>query len=384
MAELVALDLPAGPEWVRALRAAWDSGHAVLPIDPRLPGPARKRLLDAMAPSFIVTPSGRSSLTGGVPVLDGDALVMATSGTTGEPKGVVLTHDAVAASASATNARLGIDPSRDRWLATLPLAHIGGLSVVTRALASGTPVTVVNGFDPAVVDAARESGHTRTSLVVAALQRVDPSGWTTILVGGSAMPASLPGNCTRTYGMTETGSGVVYDGFALQGVGLSLLGDGEIVVEGPMLLRAYRGGVVVTPEGTDPTDPFGRFHTGDVGQFDADGALMVEGRRGDVIVTGAEKVWPDAVERALTSLRNSFDFAVAGQPDEAWGHRVTLFVVGPTSPSLPMVRDLVSQSLPTYASPRAIVLVEALPGTSSGKVNRAELSRLSTEAVEVQ
>ena len=377
MPDLVALDLPAGPEWVEALRRAWGDGHAVLPVDPRLPGPARERLLDATAPSLVVTASGSTRRAGGVPVVDGDALVVATSGTTGEAKGVVLTHAAVEASAVATNARLGIDPTGDRWLATLPLAHIGGLSVVTRALASDTPVTVVPGFDPSVVEAAVASGHTRTSLVVSALQRINTAGWTTILVGGSAMPLDLPPNCTRTYGMTETGSGVVYDGFPLQGVGVSLSDDGEIVVEGPMLLRAYRGGDVVTPEGVDPKDGFGRLHTGDSGRFAPDGALIVEGRRGDVIVTGGEKVWPDAVERALGSLRASFDFAVASQPDPAWGQRVTLFVVGSEGPSLETIRDLVSQSLPTYAAPKAIVVVEALPRTSTGKINRLALSRSS-------
>lgn len=382
MAELVALDLPAGPEWTRALRRAWDDGNAVVPVDPRLPGPARERLLDAMAPSFVVTADGSTRRSGGVPVVAGDALVVATSGTTGEPKGVVLTHSAVEASATATNARLGIDPTHDRWLATLPLAHIGGLSVVTRALASNTPVTVAPGFDPSVVDAAVSSGHTRTSLVVSALQRVDPAGWTTILVGGSALPPDLPSNCTRTYGMTETGSGVVYDGFPLQGVGITLGDDGEIILEGPMLLRAYRGGGLVTPEGLDPKDAFGRLRTGDGGRFAPDGALVVEGRRGDVIVTGGEKVWPDAVERALGVLRSSFEFAVAGQPDSAWGNRVTLFVVGSTAPSLDSVRDLVSQSLPTYAAPRAIVLVRALPRTSSGKINRLTLTTLPMPATE--
>ena len=395
MSELVALDLPPGPEWIAALRRAWDDGHAVLPVDQRLPPPARARLLDAMAPSFVVTADGSMQRPNGVPVVAGDAVVVATSGTTGEPKGVVLTHAAVTASAIATNARLGIDPTHDRWLATLPLAHIGGLSVVTRALASDTPVTVVAGFDPAVVDAAVASGHTRTSLVVSALQRIDPMGWTTILVGGSAIPPDLPANCTRTYGMTETGSGVVYDGFPVQGVGVSLSDDGEILLEGPMLLRAYRGPQmatasgrspemaaggdgVVTPEGVNPLDSLGRLRTGDGGRFATDGALIVEGRRGDVIVTGGEKVWPDAVERALTSLRSSFEFAVAGQPDAAWGHRVTLFVVGASAPTLGLVRDLVSESLPTYAAPRAVVLVDMLPRTISAKVNRGALTALST------
>ena len=378
---LVAVDLPPGAAFVDELRRCWAEGDAALPIDPRLAGPAKAALLDMLRPEVSVDASGRSTRDDGVPVLDGDALVVATSGTTGEPKGVVLTHDAVNASAAATNARLAIDPARDRWLATLPVAHIGGLSVITRALASGTPLTIVDRFDPEVVDAARSTGHTRTSLVVTALQRVDPQGWRTILVGGSAMPEALPDNCVRTYGMTETGSGVVYDGFALEGVGITLGVDGEILIDGPMLFRAYRSADgAATPEGLDPKDDAGRFATDDAGRFQADGRLEVLGRRGDVIVSGGEKVWPDAVERVLRSAFVDLDAAVAGQPDPEWGQRVTLFVAaGSTTPSLGEVRAVVRDSLAGYCAPRALVVLDGpLPRTSSGKVNRSLLSTRMT------
>src|SRR5690606_21044640 len=117
---LVVLDAHGTDDFVTRLRRAWDDGDAVLPPDPRLPGPAREAVLTAARVDE--------------PVEAGDALVMVTSGTTGEPKGVVLTHDAVAASARATSAALDVDPAQDRWLAALPLSHVGGLSVVTRAL----------------------------------------------------------------------------------------------------------------------------------------------------------------------------------------------------------------------------------------------------------
>ena len=166
--------MPAGPRFADALRRGWDEGDAVLPLDMRLSEPAKARVLETMRPSVIVDASGDSvSVPGGEPVEEGDALVVATSGTTGEQKGVVLTHAAVEASARATSARLGVDPARDRWLACLPFAHVGGLSVLTRAMLTGTPVEIQPRFTVAqAVAAARDRGATLVSLVPTALDRL--------------------------------------------------------------------------------------------------------------------------------------------------------------------------------------------------------------------
>ncbi len=134
--------MPGGPAFVETLQRIWDRGDAVLPLDPRLPDPARDDLIAALRPGRLIDASGdETALAGGLAVEDGDAVVIATSGSTGTPKGVVHTHASVAASAAASSARLGVDPGRDRWLACLPLAHIGGLSVVIRALLTGTPIS---------------------------------------------------------------------------------------------------------------------------------------------------------------------------------------------------------------------------------------------------
>ena len=203
--------MPGGPPFAEALRRCWDDNDAVLPLDLRLSEPAVTQVLQALRPSVIVDASGCSaSLPGGEPVEEGDALVVATSGTTGGPKGVVLTHRAVEASARATSARLGVDPSRDRWLACLPLAHIGGLSVLARAMVTGTPVEI----QPRFARGRRQGSGTGPGgdarlPRVAALARLGSGGaalFRAIVVGGQQRLPGAPANVVATYGMTETGS----------------------------------------------------------------------------------------------------------------------------------------------------------------------------------
>jgi O-succinylbenzoic acid--CoA ligase len=368
MSSLVAIDLPAGPAFVTALRRVWDAGDAALPIDRRLAWPARAALVAAMAPSAVIDPGGRQPLGGGRPVDDGDALVLATSGTTGQPKGVVLTHAAVAASAWATSARLGVDPERHRWLACLPLSHVGGLSVVTRALITGTGLVVQDGFSASLVQASA-GPDVLVSLVPTALRRVDAGCFHCVVLGGSAPPADLPPNVVTTYGMTETGSGVVYDGVPLDGVEVRVDDGGQIHLRGPMLLRAYR-------DGTVPLDPSGWLATGDAGSWGPDGRLRVDGRLSDMIITGGENVWPLAVEAILATHPLVGEVMVAGQPDPEWGQRVVAYVVPAGSPpALDDLRSLVREQLAPFAAPRQLVLVTSLPKTALGKVIRPRADR---------
>ncbi|MEY2436192.1 MAG: o-succinylbenzoate---CoA ligase [Acidimicrobiaceae bacterium] len=358
MDRLVPVEARGNQAFVDALRCAWDDGDAILPVDPRLPRAAAVELVAAMRPDD--------------PVAPGDALVVPTSGTTGAPKGVVLTRDAIQASADATTARLGIDPDRDRWLACLPLAHVGGLAVLTRAILTSTPFIVHDGFDADAVElAATADGATLVSLVATALRRVDAALFRKVVLGGSAPPAGLPANVVTTYGMTETGSGVVYDGVALDGVELRVDADtGEIHVRGPMLLRAYR-------DGSDPKDGVGWLPTGDIGSVDpATGRLDVRGRKGDLIITGGENVWPVAVEAILADLPDVAEVAVTGRPDPDWGQRVVAIVV-PADPAAPptldALRDAVKEHLGPWAAPKELELVDRLPRTSIGKVRRQGL-----------
>jgi o-succinylbenzoate---CoA ligase len=366
--DLVAIDLPAGQAFVEHLRRTWDHGDAVLPLDQRLAGPARQALLDALRPARVVGPDGVAGMSGAIPVEEGDALVMATSGTTGVAKGVVLTHAAVRASALATSARLGVDPDRHRWLCCLPLNHVGGMSVVCRALVTGTPLDVLPGFDPSAVEG-RCGPEVFVSLVPTALARLGAARFHTVVLGGSAPPTGVGPNVVSTYGLTETGSGVVYDGRPLAGVEVRLGPDSQILVRGPMLLRAYR-------DGTVPLDPDGWLPTGDAGSWDAGGRLVVSGRLTELIVSGGENIWPAPVEAVLRAHPGVSDVAVAGRPHPEWGEEVVAWVI-PADPDRPptldALRALVRDTLAGYAAPRRLILVDRFPRTSIGKVQRALL-----------
>lgn len=386
MGRLVALALPGGPQYAAAIQRVWDAGDAIAPLDNRLPAAELRRVMAVLRPGAVLEADGRiRSLDGGLATEAGDAVVIATSGTSGQPKGVIHTHAAVQAAAAATSKALDIDPSSDKWLACLPLAHIGGLAVVMRSLITGTPVEVHDGFDAEAVIAAVRGGATLTSMVTRALNQVPAELFRTVLIGGAAPPPDRPANVIATYGMTETGSGVVYESTALDGLEISIgrpppdgvpqpggvsqpvdAGDeGEIYLRGPMLFRGYRS----------LPDPFqdGWFPTGDLGSLDAAGTLSVAGRRGDVIVTGGEKVWPEPVEKLLLERPDIAEVALVGRPDPEWGHRVVAVIVtapGTPRPELDDIRNTITQVLPVWAAPKELDFADALPRTSLGKVRR--------------
>ena len=366
MPRLVAIDMPAGPEFVDAVRRVLGDGDAFLPLDGRLDLADRRRQATDLGAAVVVTSDGLTSLDAGRPTEVGDAVVIATSGSTGTPKGVVLTLESVMSSARSGSSVLPAD-APVHWLACLPLSHVGGLSVVFKALFGGHALTVHPNFDRDRVVAAAASGCTHVSLVPTTLRRIDPFVFRCVLLGGSRPPADRPSHVVATYGLSETGGGVVYDGVPLPGVDVEIADDGEILVRSPMNMRCYR-------DGSTTIDSLGRLHTGDIGRM-VDGRLHVDGRLDDLIKTGGEKVWPDVVERAIATRYPDSAVCVAGIDDPEWGQMVVAATTDPDL-TLDLIRGVVKESLPSHCAPKRLVLVERLPATSIGKVRRGEVAHL--------
>ncbi|MBA3416844.1 MAG: AMP-binding protein [Chloroflexia bacterium] len=371
---LIAVQLE-GAGMADAIAEAWDRGDAVLPLPPGLPAEAQGPLLAEMRPAALVTPAGRAPLSGPEPVGREVAAVMLTSGSTGAPKGVELTHTALRASAGMVSARLGAGPG-DRWLACVPLHHIAGLAILVRSALVGARPVIHSRFDVGRV--AGERGATLVSLVPTMLARlldagVDLTRWRRVLVGGGALRPELLERAraagaavVTSYGMTETCGGCVLDGRPLESVTLTLGQGGVIAIGGPMLMRGYRA----RPELTARMLRDGRLQTADIGRWDGHGRLEILGRADDVIITGGEKVWPDAVAARLAEHPLVADAKVVGEPDPEWGQRVVALVVPAdpgTPPTLEELRSWVVGRLERHNAPKAVVILAQTPGPASGR-----------------
>jgi O-succinylbenzoic acid--CoA ligase len=212
------------------------------------------------------------------------------------------------------------------------------------------------------------------SLGPTALARIVPDRFRTIVLGGTAPPANLPANAVITYGLTETGSGVVYDGRPLDGVEVRL--DDEVVhIRGPVLMSGYR----LRPDLTADALVDGWFRTQDVGSFDSTGRLHVHGRVDDIVVTGGENVVLTAVEHALAAHPLVRDAAVVAVPDDEWGQRVVAVVVTDSAASSSELRDWVKERLGRASAPRDVLVVDRIPLLASGKPDRAAI-RASAQA----
>jgi len=368
---------PATPELFRAVGAALDgSGPAVLPLSPALPAPALRATLDALRPTHV----NGVRREGGVGVPAEVAVVIATSGSTGVPKGAQLSAEALLASASASLRRLDA-AAGERWLCCLPPSHVSGLQVLVRSLLGGTEPIVHDGFSPEDV---LSSGADHVSLVPTQLRRLLQVNSTplrrlstvkTVLLGGAAAPPGLltaaraaGARVVTTYGMSETCGGCVYDGEPLDGVGIAVGDDSRIRLSGPVLFSGYR----LRPDLTEAARDGGWFLTSDLGALEG-GRLRVLGRADDVINTGGEKVVAAAVAAVLAEHPAIVDVAVVGRPDPDWGERVVAVVVSSSPPSLAELRAFAKERLPAYAAPADLVVVTEIPLLANGKPDLAAL-----------
>jgi O-succinylbenzoic acid--CoA ligase len=367
-----------------ALAAALDgTGPAILPLDPALPAAALNRALETLAPSALLTTEGTRSLPAtraAAGVAEDTAVVIATSGSTGVPKGVELTAAALTASATASLHRIGARPG-ERWLCCLPTFHIAGLGVLVRSLVAGTDPVMSAKADPGVLAA---SGCAHVSLVPTQLARLlaadcRPGGIRTVLLGGAAAAGDLLSAAraagwpvVTTYGMSETCGGSVYDGVPLAGVSAVPDEDGRIVIAGPVLFSGYR----LQPGLTEAALAGGRFRTADLGYLGPDGRLVIRGRADDVINTGGEKVVPGEVEAVLGTSAGVADVVVIGVPDAEWGEQVAAFVVPADlaqPPDADSLRANVRQALSAHAVPKKVFVMPVFPQLPSGKPDRAAL-----------
>ncbi len=413
--------------YVTAVHAISRAGAVLVPLNTRLTAAELAwQVADAgvrwvladdahAAVAAALTPAQWRPLTGGwaeaAPPLapegprDAEALhsLLYTSGTTGQPKAAMLTYGNHWWSAIGSALNLGLRAD-DRWLACLPLFHVGGLAILLRGAIYGMTVIVHPGFDPGAVNTALEAqAVTHLSVVSAMLQRLlaargeqpFPNTLRCVLLGGGPAPRALLEACAarkapvvQTYGLTEAASQVatLAPEEALRKLGAAgkpLLptevrienpdeaGVGEILVRGPTVTPGYAG----RPEATAQALRDGWLHTGDLGRLDDEGFLYVLDRRDDLIISGGENVYPAEVEAVLLAHPAVAEAGVAGLPDDRWGQVPAAWVVlrpgGEATPT-----DLLAHcaaQLARYKLPVHVRLVAALPRNASGKLVRRRL-----------
>jgi O-succinylbenzoic acid--CoA ligase len=396
--ERVAIALPPGLHFAQALHACLLLGAVAVPLDLRASPAERAQLaegatllleepLRADGPVELPEPRARHDLQAG-------AVVIHTSGTTSAPRAIELTHGNLLWSALGSAVALGLD-ERERWLCTLPVSHVGGLSILLRSCIYATTAVLHERFETdRVLASLREGEITLISLVATTLARLldaglaDPPHLRCALTGGGPVPAALIERAREagvplslTYGLTEACSQVTSTPLAAlrrRGDGdagrspfgpplfctrVRIAGDAEILVQGP----------TVAP-GSLAAD--GWLHTGDLGSLDSEGRLQVIGRKSETIVSGGENVAPAEVEAVLEAHPQVLEAAVLGRADPEWGEAVTAVVVARPGETLreDELRAHCARVLAPYKVPKRMVLTaEPLPRTPSGKLLRREL-----------
>lgn len=371
-----------------------------VPARPDLLLPALAAALDGTGAAVCPVPDDAARTTSSV--ADDVAVVVRTSGSTGEPRAVLLSATALRASAQATHGRL-VGPGR--WLLALPTHHVAGVQVLVRSVLAGTtPVVLEPGpfRAPAFVAAATAlapDAPRYTSLVPTQLVRLleDPAAtsalatFDAVLLGGAATAPELLARAraagvpvVTTYGMSETCGGCVYDGTPLAGVRVTLDDDGRILLAGPVLADGYLGRPDLDAETFVQVDGVRHLRTTDLGSLDGS-RLTVLGRADDVLVSGGTKVAPGPVEQVLAGLPGVGEVCVVGVPDPEWGQAVVAVVVpraGVRPPTLDDARRAVTDRLGAAHAPRRLVVTDSLPVRGPGKIDRRATAQLAARSLE--
>jgi O-succinylbenzoic acid--CoA ligase len=375
--------IAAGHALAVAAVSAWDTGEAILPINPAAPRAERDRLLEQLRPTHVIVDGDRQSMAGGLPAPADTAAIVVTSGTTAEPKGVELTHTGMEVMGRGYSAGLDAD-ERDRWLTCLPLHHVASLGALARAYVTGASWVAHERFDiDRVARAPQEEGATIVSLVPTTLLRLLDAGaplhaFRRVIIGGAPLSEALRARAESTgaviadaYGLSETWGGFALDGVTIAGVDSRLdPEDAEILVRGAPVMRGYR----LDPEhSAEVLDADGWLHTGDIGALDADGRLRVIDRAKDLVISGGVNVSPTEVENVLATHPDVDDVCIIGVPDAEWGERVVAFVVtapGARPPTLEGLRAFAAGQLAAPKLPRELRIVDAVPRSAGGKALR--------------
>lgn len=421
--------MPNGKPYVLLAHALMQLGAVIIPINTRLSASEVRYQLETAVPTLLIDSPETETLSAAAlppkqpPSADfpafqsthydpvsvdpsADAAILFTSGTTGRPKGARLTVGNLLFSAAASRERLGVT-ALDRWLLTLPLYHIGGLSILYRSYIDGTTVVLYEGsFDPnRIGEMLTQHQISLISLVPTQLHRLleagvqFPDSLRLILLGGAAASPDLLHRAferglpvATTYGLTEAASQVATMlpeqarfkpgsvGKPLSGVTVRTVGEdgrampageiGEIVVSGGNVMRGYVG--------YDDLNPYGVFSTGDLGFLDQDGDLWLIQRRSDLIISGGENIYPVEVETVLKSHPSVDDACVVGLPSDEWGQMVAAAIVlkAGMSVSSDEFDAHCKANLAAYKRPRHYIFIDHLPQTASGKVIRREVTAL--------
>jgi len=360
---------------ILAIYAALDAHQPIAPLHSRLAAAELARQRALVEAADLGDPRGEGAAS----------VMLFTSGSTGAARGIIHTRESILANARASEQRLTWQPD-DRWLLCLPLAHAGGLSIVTRCLTARVPLVLHEGdFDAAAIRALiAEHRVTLASLVPTQLVALlddptwrAPSHLRAVLLGGAAAPRALIDQALargvpvhETYGLTETfgqvatacepgGPLVPLDGVELAGSPLR--------IRGPMLAARYLDGAPIAPELT----------TADLAEVGA--TLRIVGRADDVIITGGENVHPAEVEAVLAATPGVRHACVFGVADARWGQVVAAALATSDDFDRAAATERWQALLPPHARPRRLALVRALPQLPNGKLDRRAIAALPTE-----